>query len=159
MHATIARRSPYRPQTNGKVERSNRTLAQEWAYAIAYDSDQARTATYHTWLHHYNHHRPHTGIGGQGRLPQTAFTTSLGTTPSRPRPVRPVGAAHWSAGSTGSPAPEEGRDPRSAGHSESILEPLNRGRGVGDSAADVPVEAVDLDLSTAAEPVLGRKDG
>ncbi|WP_152642353.1 integrase core domain-containing protein, partial [Microbacterium sp. SA39] len=28
-------------------------------------SDEARAATYDTWLHHYNHHRPHTGISGQ----------------------------------------------------------------------------------------------
>jgi len=56
---------PYRPQTNGKVERFNRTLAAEWAYACHYDSDAARTATYADWLHHYNHHRPHTGLGGQ----------------------------------------------------------------------------------------------
>lgn len=55
---------PYRPQTNGKVERFNRTLAAEWAYATTYDSDDARSATYAAWLHHYNHHRPHTGIGG-----------------------------------------------------------------------------------------------
>ena len=55
---------PYRPQTNGKVERFNRTLAAEWAYAAAYASDEARAATYQAWLHHYNHHRPHTGIGG-----------------------------------------------------------------------------------------------
>ncbi|MGB8388706.1 integrase core domain-containing protein, partial [Mycobacterium sp.] len=24
-----------------------------------------RAATYQNWLHHYNHHRPHTGIGGK----------------------------------------------------------------------------------------------
>jgi transposase InsO family protein len=56
---------PYQPQTNGKVERFNRTLAAEWAYAHDDDSDAARTATYPNWLHHYNHHRPHTGLGGQ----------------------------------------------------------------------------------------------
>ena len=55
---------PYRPQTNGKVERFNRTLATEWAYAASYDSDEARAATYQAWIHHYNHHRHHTGIRG-----------------------------------------------------------------------------------------------
>lgn len=59
------RTRPYRAQTNGKVERFNLTLTQEWAYAKTYYSDEARAATYEAWLHHYNHHRPHTGIGGQ----------------------------------------------------------------------------------------------
>jgi transposase InsO family protein len=56
---------PYRPQTNGKVERFNRTLLAEWAYQRPYGSNQERTAALDTWLHLYNHHRAHTALGGQ----------------------------------------------------------------------------------------------
>lgn len=59
---------PYRPQTNGKIERFHRTLVFEWAYAHHYDSDAARAATYQAWIHDYNHHRPHTGIGGKSPI-------------------------------------------------------------------------------------------
>ena len=55
---------PYRPQTNGKIERFHRTLAFEWAYARHYGSDAARAATYQAWIHSYNHPRPHTALGG-----------------------------------------------------------------------------------------------
>lgn len=59
---------PYRPQTNGKIERFHRTLAFEWAYAHHYSSDAARAATYDAWVHSCNHHRPHTGIGGKSPI-------------------------------------------------------------------------------------------
>ena len=59
------RTRPYRPQTNGKVERFHRTLAEEWAYARLYTSDTERCAAFTTWLHTYNHHRGHTALGGQ----------------------------------------------------------------------------------------------
>jgi transposase InsO family protein len=56
---------PYRPQTNGKVERFHRTLADEWAYARLYRSDTERCEQFPIWLHTYNHHRGHTALGGQ----------------------------------------------------------------------------------------------
>jgi transposase InsO family protein len=59
------RTRPYRPQTNGKVERFHRTLADEWAYARLYRSDAERCQAFTTWLHTYNHHRGHTALGGQ----------------------------------------------------------------------------------------------
>ena len=55
---------PYKPQTNGKIERFNRTLPNEWAYARPYRSEAARTRALDTWLHLYNHHRHHTAVGG-----------------------------------------------------------------------------------------------
>jgi transposase InsO family protein len=60
---THKRTRPYRPQTNGKIERFHRTMAEGWAYRKFYASEQARRAAYPAWLHYYNHHRPHTAIG------------------------------------------------------------------------------------------------
>ena len=54
----------YRPQTNGKVERFNRILLDEWAYARPYWSETERRAALPAFLHYYNHHRHHTAIGG-----------------------------------------------------------------------------------------------
>jgi transposase InsO family protein len=68
------RTRPYRPQTNGKVERFHRTLADEWAYAEAYASDTERAAAYPDWLHRYNHHRGHTALGGR---PPASRVTNL----------------------------------------------------------------------------------
>jgi transposase InsO family protein len=59
------RTRPYRPQTNGKVERFHRTLGDEWAYARLYRSDTERCDAFGAWLHTYNHHRGHTALGGQ----------------------------------------------------------------------------------------------
>ena len=62
---THKRTRPYRPQTNGKVERFNRTLLDEWAYAHPYQTETERREALPHWLHTYNHHRGHTALGGQ----------------------------------------------------------------------------------------------
>ncbi|WP_435581240.1 integrase core domain-containing protein [Amycolatopsis thermoflava] len=51
----------YRPQTNGKAERFNRTPAEERTYAQPFTNSHQRTAALPNFLHHYNHHRAHTG--------------------------------------------------------------------------------------------------
>jgi transposase InsO family protein len=60
---TPKRTRPYRPQTNGKLERFHRTMADGWAFKKFYNSESARRAALPAWLHTYNHHRPHTAIG------------------------------------------------------------------------------------------------
>jgi len=57
------RTRPYRPQTNGKIERFHRTLADGWAYARFYESESERRNALPGWIHFYNHHRRHSAIG------------------------------------------------------------------------------------------------
>jgi transposase InsO family protein len=54
----------YRPQTNGKAERFIQSALREWAYGFTYKNSMQRTAALDDWIHHYNWHRPHQGIGG-----------------------------------------------------------------------------------------------
>jgi transposase InsO family protein len=62
---------PRRPQTNGKVERFNRTLIDEWAYVRLYRSNAERIRALDRFLHTYNHHRGHTSRGGRPPISAT----------------------------------------------------------------------------------------
>lgn len=71
---TVKKTRPYRPQTNGKAERFHRTLADGWAFSRLYASESARRKALPAWIHHYNHHRPHTAIG---KVPPITRLTNL----------------------------------------------------------------------------------
>jgi transposase InsO family protein len=71
---THKRTRPYRPQTNGKIERFHRTLADGWAFKRFYASESARRKALPAWLHYYNHHRNHTAIG---KVPPISRLTNL----------------------------------------------------------------------------------
>ncbi len=57
------RTRPYRPQTNGKAERFNRTLADEFLYAHIFRSEPERRRRLQRPIHNYNCHRYHEAIG------------------------------------------------------------------------------------------------
>jgi transposase InsO family protein len=65
---------PYRPQTNGKVERFHRTMVEEWAYVRPYTSNAQRLAALPRWVDAYNRRRPHTALGG--RTPASRLSTT-----------------------------------------------------------------------------------
>ena len=60
-----SRTRPYRPRTNGKAERLIQTALREWAYGPTWQSSDERNQALSAWLHFYNHHRPHSALGGQ----------------------------------------------------------------------------------------------
>ena len=64
----------YRPQTNGKAERFIQSALREWAYGWTYQNSDQRTRALASWQHHYNWHRPHSGIGGA--FPMSRLTKS-----------------------------------------------------------------------------------
>ena len=68
LEIAVKKTRPYRPQTNGKIERFHRTLSDGWAYARHYTSEHERRAALPAWLHAYNHHRPHSACGNQPPL-------------------------------------------------------------------------------------------
>lgn len=68
------RTRPYRPQTNGKIERFHRTMASEWAFARHYTNERTRRSALPAWLHTYNHHRQHSAIG---KVPPITRLTNL----------------------------------------------------------------------------------
>ena len=53
------RTRPYRPRTNGRIERFIRTLPGGWAYGPIYGTSTERTAALDGWLWTYNHRQPH----------------------------------------------------------------------------------------------------
>lgn len=60
-----SRTRPYRPRTNGKAERLIQTALREWAYGPTWQTSDERNQALQAWLHFYNHHRPHSALGGQ----------------------------------------------------------------------------------------------
>jgi transposase InsO family protein len=64
--------TPYTPRHNGKVERYNRILAEEFLYARTWISETQRSEALKVWNIHFNYHRPHSAAGDQppaSRLP------------------------------------------------------------------------------------------
>ncbi|HYQ55760.1 MAG TPA: integrase core domain-containing protein [Draconibacterium sp.] len=55
---------PYRPQTNGKVERFWRTIEEDLFEGTNFDSLDEMKEELIQYLYYYNHERPHQGIGG-----------------------------------------------------------------------------------------------
>ena len=72
---------PYRPRTNGKVERFHQTMAREWAYGLSLpltSTPQPGPATLARPLQPAHDHTAHSETDPRS----AAFTTSVGRTPS-----------------------------------------------------------------------------
>lgn len=56
---------PYRPQTNGKVERFWRTLEEDLIIDTDFDSIEELKEELLQYMYYYNHERPHQGLNGK----------------------------------------------------------------------------------------------
>ena len=75
-HASRHQRTrPYTPRHNGKIERYNRILVDEFLYNRTFTSEQQRADALKVWNVHYNYHRPHTTAGN--RPPATRLHTGV----------------------------------------------------------------------------------
>jgi transposase InsO family protein len=63
--AVHKRTRPFRPQTNGKVERFHQTLLNGWAYKTLYTTNEERRRALTNYLDTYNRQRPHSALDGQ----------------------------------------------------------------------------------------------
>ncbi|ETH15671.1 transposase, IS481 family [Bordetella pertussis STO1-SEAT-0007] len=108
---------PYRPQTNGKAERFIQSALREWAYAHTYQNSQHRADAMKSWLHHYNWHRPHQGIGRA--VPQ-------------PGRIQPIDSSHLGLGTAVDMAERTARI-------EMVAHPLLEHLGLGKAAVDLAV--------------------
>ena len=68
----------YRPQTNGKAERFNRMLLEEWVHARPFASGSEQAAALPDWLRTSNDHRPHTAIDGQPPISRLPLSNLVG---------------------------------------------------------------------------------
>jgi transposase InsO family protein len=62
---TVTHSRPYHPQTQGKVERCNRTLGAELLSRLAPTDPRTLQAQFDHWRERYNLHRPHAALGHQ----------------------------------------------------------------------------------------------
>lgn len=62
---------PYRPQTNGKVERFWRTLEEDLLRETDFDTLEELKEELLQYLYYYNHERPHQGIEGKKPIEMT----------------------------------------------------------------------------------------
>ena len=76
------RNTPYCPEENGKIERFHRTLNEKLIRIHLSPSHTLEELNYHLalWLHWYNHHKRHRGLGMNGLTP---FQKILLLTPSQ----------------------------------------------------------------------------
>ncbi len=51
LNITVEKTRPYRPQTNGKIERFHRTLADGRAFSRFYATESARRNALPAWIH------------------------------------------------------------------------------------------------------------